>query len=177
MLFSQVATILGLASLSQAVHLRFHYSNNCSGASVVCNNIARNVCCTGNGLSVYFDLNRSVEGRVYDNGGCTRLRGVRTSSGSNNFCLTQGNSIMTGALWRPPPSLRLAGLPEPEACPVSGEKCESWVRPDVLSLADGTEYKIEGLGEADLALAADGSISSAQDLPEEFKSLVVTTTE
>lgn len=149
MLLPQITTILGLASLSQAVNLRFYYSNNCSGNNVVCSNIARNTCCNGNGISVFFGLNRAVEGRVYDRGGCNRLRGVRTSVGSTSFCLRQGNDVMTGAQWRPPPSLRLAAVPEqPEACPAGGDKCESWARPDVLGLADGTEYEIGGLEEA-----------------------------
>lgn len=58
-----------------------------------------------------------------------------------------------------------------------GRKCTSVQKPDALVLADGTRYSLVGLEGAPLdkllGLASNGTVSAAEDVPEEFKALAV----
>ncbi|KAK2028133.1 hypothetical protein LX32DRAFT_640270 [Colletotrichum zoysiae] len=185
MLFSHIAAIIGFAaSLTSAVDIHYYRdSHSCSGARTSCTNIGSNVCCTrtaGGGVPARSILFTAGSGTV-------QVRGYGGAAGSGcanpvvrqnallPHCMSRADSgTFTGAGWGPATLRRRA--PEAQECPAGEEsKCRETVRPNTVTVADGTEYDVQGLDEAKYNEFVDAALSetfaSANDVPEEFKSL------
>lgn len=92
-----------------------------------------------------------IRARSMTGGGCSYLATEGDNNGTQDICLAYtSRGLRTGARYW---FLNLKRA-EDETCPAAqpeGGKCEASVKPNVLGLADGTEYNIEGLSDEKVA--------------------------
>ncbi|KAK2037494.1 hypothetical protein LZ31DRAFT_636021 [Colletotrichum somersetense] len=200
MLFSHFTAIIGFAaSLASAVDIYFYRdSNSCSGARTSCPNIGSNTCCGGGpARSILFTAGSGTvrTAQVYgyrgaSGSGCASL--ILPQNARLPHCMSRADSgTFTGARWGSATLRRRA--PEAQQCPAGEQsKCRETVRPNTVTVADGTEYDVQGLDEAkynelfyfdpetylanqivisSIDAALSETFASANDVPEEFKSL------
>ncbi|KAI6278559.1 hypothetical protein MCOR27_005577 [Pyricularia oryzae] len=111
-----------------------------------------------------------IRARSMTGGGCSYLATEGDNNGTQDICLAYtSRGLRTGARYW---FLNLKRA-EDETCPAAqpeGGKCEASVKPNVLGLADGTEYNIEGLSDEKVAemekIMATGA--GADAMPAEF---------
>ncbi|TLS25558.1 hypothetical protein PpBr36_06878 [Pyricularia pennisetigena] len=172
MLFNQVTAILGFAvSFASAVNIKFYAgSRSCSGSYVVCSDIAANRCCwaSTNFGSIRFDGGsgtRNLRGFV---NGCDNI--IISQNAGLPFCMSRGDGgSLNGGVWRAASLLRRG--PEEESCPASQGGCKETAKPDKVVLADGAEYDVKDLDDANVDLTLSEAVAAAKDVPEEFQAL------
>ncbi|KAH9438250.1 hypothetical protein MCOR02_001888 [Pyricularia oryzae] len=175
MRFSSI--VLGLAAAVSAIDIRGHDQDICRGGYVACVNIDPNVCCAFDGkASIWVAAIPPawrIRARSMTGGGCSYLATEGDNNGTQDICLAYtSRGLRTGARYW---FLNLKRA-EDETCPAAqpeGGKCEASVKPNVLGLADGTEYNIEGLSDEKVAemekIMATGA--GADAMPAEFQIL------
>ncbi|TLD27047.1 hypothetical protein PspLS_04319 [Pyricularia sp. CBS 133598] len=166
--------VLGLAATASAIDIRGHDQDVCRGGYVACVNVDPNVCCTfGGKASIWVAAIPSawrIRAQSSTGGGCTYLATEGDNNGTQDICLAYtSRGLRTGARYWFLNRKRA----EDETCPAAqpdGGKCEASVKPNVLGLADGTEYNIEGLSDEKVAemekIMATGA--GADAMPAEF---------
>ncbi|KAF9873052.1 hypothetical protein CkaCkLH20_09562 [Colletotrichum karsti] len=146
--------LLGLAATASAIDLRAHPNDGCTGSYSACVNLNPNVCCSFSSSStsgkatiavVAIPSNWRIRAESWTGGGCRFTGGSLDSGGSTTICLpysTRGDR--TGGSY----FFLSRKRANDESCPAEqpgAGKCEAVVKPNVVGLADGTEYGIAGL--------------------------------
>ncbi|KAK3313363.1 hypothetical protein B0H66DRAFT_629129 [Apodospora peruviana] len=172
---------LGLAATASAVDL-YLYTGNCfNSAGIVCTNINPNTCCGGSNVNIFpqvgfraIPATWNLECRGHAGGFCNQIRQVQRASGGRDLCL--GSGPFSGSGYGFTSKKKRFAQPTEEGCAaedVGG--CTASQKPDLLFLADGTQYKISDLDDADIdglvKLAASGA--NATDVPAEFGALEI----
>ncbi|OHE95782.1 hypothetical protein CORC01_08923 [Colletotrichum orchidophilum] len=201
MQFFQLLVGFAAAVSVSAIDIQKHFGQNCGGNFRVCRGLNPNICCVGataeSILFRYIPSNWRIECRGYDGGDCRNRRATILSAGATSICMRSGGFLFTGAGYGFVNRKR-APQEAGETCTVDGElvegqpqKCESSQEPDTLVLVDGSEFNLVGL-EADkldrlhrlilltaasspssFEIAADPNVTSAADIPAEFKPLEI----
>ncbi|CCF36149.1 hypothetical protein CH063_07783 [Colletotrichum higginsianum] len=166
--------VVGFAAAVSAIDIQKHFGQTCGGNYRVCRGLNPNVCCVGataeSLLFRYIPSEWRIECRGYTGGDCRDRRSTIFSAGATSICMQSGGILFTGAGYgfvnrkRAPDSdetctdaeLQLAADGQPQNCQSSQE-------PDTLVLVDGSEF----------AIAADPNVTSAADIPDEFKSIEI----
>ncbi|KAI6253439.1 hypothetical protein MCOR07_007134 [Pyricularia oryzae] len=182
MLFVRITAILGLAaSFASAVNIKLYASSRtCSGSYAVCSNVASGTCCysSTNHRSIRFDGGsgtRNLRGFVT---GCNNL--IISQNAGIPFCMSRGDGgSLNGGVWRAASLLRRG--PAEDSCPADQGGCKDPAKPDLVVLADGTEYDVKQLDDAQLKELSDAvfsmdlafteTVASAEDIPKEFDAL------
>ncbi|TLD28205.1 hypothetical protein PspLS_03756 [Pyricularia sp. CBS 133598] len=174
--------LLGLAATASAIDIRGHSQDGCRGGYRSCTNSNPRVCCSFNSSAtsgrssvavVAIPTNWRITARAWTGGSCRYIANHGESGGSRSICLRYtSRGDRTGAFyWFN--SLKRA---VDESCPAEQPgvgKCDAVVEPDVIGLADGTEYNIAGLSAdkvEEIEKVADSG-AGAEAMPAEFQIL------
>ncbi|KAH8840853.1 hypothetical protein MCOR27_003755 [Pyricularia oryzae] len=174
--------LLGLAATASAIDIRGHALDSCNGSYRACTNINPRVCCifseSASSGRVSVDVvaiptNWRISAQSWTGGACRFIGTLGSSGGSRSICLpyTNRGDRTGGHYWFN--SLKRS---VDDSCPAEqpgGGKCDAGVQPDVIGLADGTEYSIAGLSAdkiEEIEKIADSG-AGAEAMPAEFQVL------
>ncbi|KAM7198763.1 hypothetical protein V8F20_006078 [Naviculisporaceae sp. PSN 640] len=160
------ATILSLVASASAIDLYAYSNYGCSGNWARCTNLNPNVCCQASGSSVSalgIPIGWHITLIGSTGGGCNTWGASNTNNGQSNVCVNGG--YYTGEWYR------FNGRKRAEDSAV-GSDCQ---KPDILGLADGSEFDLSTLAEDELdALLELGlNATTIADVPAEIKSLQI----
>ncbi|KAI8161611.1 hypothetical protein K4K49_012817 [Colletotrichum sp. SAR 10_70] len=178
--FAIVSLVSGLfATAASAVDLHLEFAGGCStsGGGFICRGWNPNTCCSVNS-GTYFasasfraiPANWNLQCRGHAGPNCGSIRSQQDSGGRDYICLSNGPYGGIGYGFNNKKMIRGVTLDARD-----GEETEGCAQPDVLYLADGTQYNYTAIAEA--GQATDELVSliktgaSADDIPsvDEFK--------
>ncbi|KAF5023279.1 hypothetical protein F66182_4660 [Fusarium sp. NRRL 66182] len=166
-----LASLASLVATVSAVDCYLHTNNNCGGASLRCNGINPNTCCGVDGSSPYqsvairgIPLGWNLQLRGYANGRCSTLQTISGNNGNDWICNRSNGFRYTGC------GYNFVGRKRDD--PVSKSEC---TRPNVLELADGTEYDLTSLDQDDFYKLIELSANAKKpaDVPEQLQALEI----
>lgn len=170
--FALITTLLATAASAVDIHLEF--SNNCGASGgYICRNYNPDTCCSvnagtylGSGSFRAIPNNWNLQVRGHAGPNCGSVRDQQDSRGRDYVCLTNGPFGGFGYGFNNRKMVRGA-----TAEAVEGE-FNGCAQPDVMYLADGTQYNYTAIVEAQLPLEElhqlGESGASVADIPESF---------
>lgn len=172
--FATVSLVSGLfATAASAIDLHLEYAGGCStsGGGYICRGWNPNTCCSVN-AGTYFASgsfraipgNWNIQARGHAGPNCGSIRQQQDSAGRDYICLGNGPFGGLGYGFNNRKMIRGATLDARD-----GEETEGCAQPDVLYLADGTQYNYTAIAEAGQATEELASLvetgASADDIP------------
>ncbi|KAK2728221.1 hypothetical protein CKAH01_11215 [Colletotrichum kahawae] len=172
--FAIASLVSGLfATAASAIDLHLEFAGGCStsGGGAFCQNANPNTCCSVNS-GTYFasgsfraiPRNWNIQCRGHAGPNCGPIREQQDSGGRDYVCLGNGPFGGLGYGFNNRKMIRGATLDARD-----GEGTEGCAQPDVLYLADGTQYNYTAIAEAGQAIEELFSLiktgASADDIP------------
>ncbi|KAK1948809.1 hypothetical protein LY78DRAFT_664701 [Colletotrichum sublineola] len=172
--FAAVSLVSGLfATAASAIDLHLEFAGGCStgGGGYICRGWNPNTCCSVN-AGTYFASgsfraipgNWNIQARGHAGPNCGSIREQQDSAGRDYICLGNGPFGGLGYGFNNKKMIRGATLDARD-----GEKTEECAQPNVLYLADGTQYNYTAIVEAGQATEELVSLieagASADDIP------------
>lgn len=147
-----LASLACLVASVSAIDLYFHTNNDCGGSNgLVCSNMNPNTCCGTSSTTQFQSValrgipsGWNLQLRGYTNGNCNQLQTISGNNGNNWICNRSNGFRYSGVGWN------FIGKKRAEDSAAAAIESEAdCQRPDILVLADGTEYDISGLSDDD----------------------------
>ncbi|KAK2035899.1 hypothetical protein LZ31DRAFT_580769 [Colletotrichum somersetense] len=178
--FAAVSLVSGLfATAASAIDLHLEFAGGCStsGGGYICQNFNPNSCCSvnagvylGSGSFRAIPGNWNIQCRGHAGPNCGAIREQQDSAGRDYVCLGNGPFGGLGYGFNNRKMIRGETLDARDV-----EETEGCAQPNVLYLADGTQYNYTAIAEAGQAneeiVSLIGAGASADDIPSfnEFK--------
>lgn len=176
--FTLITSLLATAASAVDLHLEFSGGCNTGGGGYICRGWNPNTCCSVNaGLFFASGSFRAIPGnwnlqcRGHAGPNCGAVRDQQDSRGRDYVCLGNGPFGGLGYGFNNRKMIRGAET-DLDVRAVNGEELEGCAQPDVMYLADGTQYNYTAIVEAQLApeelfeLGKAGA--SVADIPESY---------
>jgi hypothetical protein len=169
-----------LASAASAIDLHLEFAGGCSTSQggVFCQNWNPNTCCSGN-AGTYFSSTSfraiprawNIQARGHAGPNCGSIRSQQDSAGRDYICLTNGPFGGAGYGFNNR-KMMIRGSTAEAHDDAAGVETEGCASPDVVYLADGTQYNYTAIAEKGLNMEELFSLvkagASADDIPDSF---------
>lgn len=176
--FALITTLLATAATAVDIHLEFAGGCSTGGGGYVCTNYNPNTCCSvnagvffGSGSFRAIPRNWNLQCRGHAGPNCGAVRDQQDSAGRDYVCLGNGPFGGFGYGFNNRKMIRGATA-ELEGRAVDGEEAADCATPDIMYLADGTQYNYTAIVEAQLPVEELYELgkagASAAEIPESF---------